>query len=319
MNPIFFALLTSWNWRIEILLPLLIGGVLFSLGWGRLRARSQRRLATLWRLVSFWVGLLILILALMSGIDILGGQLFFMHMIQHILLIMFAPPLIFLANPFPFILWGLPPTLRMQVGALFVRESAFRRLLASATHLALIWFLFLAILVGWHDPVAYNLALRSSWVHDLEHLSFYITAMLFWWQIVGAGPRIHARNSAMLRVIFLLLSIPPSVAIGGLLSFVNTPIYSHYTQVPRIWGISVMLDQQIAGVIMWIPSSMMYLIAILVILAGVLGQEEKKPVRHVENWSTDEALIAPGLEHRSVQNRWRNLQKGKGVDNVKPL
>lgn len=312
MNPLLQALLTSWDLRPEILLTLGVLGGLFTLGWTRLRRRSrQNRLAAPWRLASYWAGLIVLAVALMSGIDILSGQLFFMHMIQHLLLVMIAPPLLLLTNPFPFVLWGLPPAARRWVGGFFVRDSAFRRGLQTISRPPVVWMAFVGLLLFWHDPNLYNLALTSDPVHDLEHLSFFVPGMFFWWNVIGAGPRLHGALSPVVRIAFVLLAVPPTFLLGAVIGFSTTIIYTYYESVPRIYGISTLSDQQLAGFIMWVPGSMMYIIAALVLLATLLGKEDDKPVPGMETWATDQALIAPGLEHRATQARWRQIEAQK--------
>ncbi len=127
MDPILRAVLLSWNWRLDVIAVLLVFGSLYSMGWWRLRKRTRRtrrkrrgssrhELAARWRLVSYMSGLFFVALALLSPIDALGQQLFFMHMIQHLLLIMIAPPLLLIANPMPFLLWGLPKKWRLKLG-----------------------------------------------------------------------------------------------------------------------------------------------------------------------------------------------------------
>ena len=138
MHPLFPALLSSWEWRVEVLVVLVPLGLLYTIGWQRLRKRSTHvRFATKRRLVAYWSGWALLVTALMSPLDRLGGQLFFMHMIQHLLLIMVAPPLLLLANPLPFLLWGLPAAQRRYAGRglsqLLHRESRFRNGLRSIT------------------------------------------------------------------------------------------------------------------------------------------------------------------------------------------
>lgn len=321
MSPLLRALLTSWDLRPEILLTLAILGGLFTLGWWRIRTRSrQNRLAAPWRLAAYWSGLIILAIALMSGIDILSGQLFFMHMIQHLLLVMIVPPLILLTNPFPFLLWGLPPNARRWVGGLFVRDSGFRNGLKFVTRPQIVWIAFVGLLLMWHDPNLYNLALTSDRAHDLEHLSFFVPGMFFWWNVTGAGPRLHGTLSPLVRIAFVLLAVPPNFLLGAVIGFSTTVIYTFYESVPRFYGISTLADQQLAGFIMWVPGSMMYIIAALVLLATLLGKEDDKPVPTVDTWTSDQALIAPGLEHRATQARWRQMeaQKAKARQSPQP-
>ncbi len=307
MSPTTQAFLLSWDLRGEVILLLLLLGAAQYVGWKRLRRRSQGRFANLWRLFSYQGGLLVLGLALMSPIDVLGGQLFFMHMIQHLLLVMVAPPLLLLANPFPTFIWALPRDLRPQVSRLFQGKSQVRRLLAQVTAPGIVWMVYLFFLLGWHDANAYNWSLRNEWVHDLEHLTFFGSAMLFWWHVIGAGPRIHRRFPIGLRIAYVLSAVPPTMLTGVAIAFATTPIYTYYTTVPRFWGIDVMYDQMLGGIIMWVPGSMMYILAALIMLARVFTAEEKTPLLQISEWSTDEAMIAPGLEHRARQAKLRKL------------
>jgi cytochrome c oxidase assembly factor CtaG len=231
----------------------------------------------------------------MSPIDVLGGQLFFMHMVQHLLLVMIVPPLLLLANPLPFFLWGLPAWARHKAGGLLSRRSAFRRGLYALTAPGLVWMAFIAFFLGWHDPSAYNAALRSDVIHDLEHLTFFGTAMLFWWLIIGAGPHLRSHSRGV-RLALLLATVPVNMAAGVVIAFSNQPIYTYYTTVPRLWGMTVMLDQMIGGVIMWIPGSMMFILAALIIVSRMIQTETAKEPLPESEWATDEAMLAPGLK-----------------------
>ena len=311
MDPINKAILQSWNWRLEVIIPLLTLGYLYTTGWLRLRKRTadsrQKRpsagrqpLTATWRLVSYWACLICIALSLLSPIDALGQQLFFMHMIQHLLLIMFAPPLLLIANPMPVVLWGLPDKWRLKagyaLGHVLHRDSQFRNVLRKITAPGIIWLVWVIALFGWHDPSMYNAALRHEYIHDLEHLSFFIASMLFWWHITGAGPRIHRQFGYIARIAFVLAAVPPNMALGVWLAFNNNVIYSYYEAVPRVWGISALTDQRIGGIIMWIPGSMMFLLAALLLMSQYLGSEAEKPPLPVTEWSAEEKLIAPGLE-----------------------
>ncbi|MCP4428554.1 MAG: cytochrome c oxidase assembly protein [Chloroflexi bacterium] len=302
MDPILRAALSSWDWRADVIIPLALAGGLYVTGWGRLRKRTQpqSRLVVRWRLISYLAGLFFIGLALLSPIDVLGGQLFYFHMIQHLLLIMIAPPLLLVANPLAFILWGLPNNWRLKagrgLGRLLHRESAFRNRLRSATTMGIVWMAWTVSLIGWHDPNAYNAALTYDWVHDVEHLSFFLTGMLFWWHVTGAGPRIHKQVGLIGRIVFVLSAIPPNMLLGVSLAFASEPVYTHYTAVPRITSLSVIDDQRVGGFIMWVPGSMMYIIAALILIATLLQGEENKPSLPETAWANDEAIIVPGMD-----------------------
>jgi len=302
MDPVLKAVLLSWEWRIEIVLALVAAGTLYTLGWWRLRSlrrgRSQDRgrVATNERLVTYLGGLVILGLALMSPIDVLASQFFFMHMIQHLLLVMIVPPLLWLASPFPFVMWGLPPQARSRVGSLFSRKSSFRRRLRTFTAPGIAWMLYVAFLLGWHDPNAYQAALQEELIHDLEHLTFFITAVLFWWHVIYAPPHVHKRLPRGARIAYVLAAIPPTMAAGAVIAFSGQPVYAYYAGVPRLWGVSVMQDQMLGGVIMWVPGSMMYILAALILISRWVQDEDAKPALPDTQWASEQNMVAPGLE-----------------------
>lgn len=312
MHPLLQALLSAWEWRIETTVLLLTMGTLYTVGWRRLRSRSNNpKLATKRKLVAYLSGLATLAIAFMSPVDPLGGQLLFMHMVQHKLVIMIAAPLLWLANPFPFSMWGLPIGLRKRIGALFTQDAGFRLFLKKITNPGIAWLAFITLYMGWHDPNAYNLALRNSFVHDLEHISFFAAAMLFWWHIVGAAPHIHGNVSPWARLAMLIGVIPPTMIAGIVIATAPNVIYTYYETVPRIWGFTALQDQAIGGVIMWIPSSEMIVWGVVFLLAGAFKKEDQGLPHPVPNWDDEEKMVAPGLEHRARQNKWRKLAEAR--------
>ena len=284
MNPLTRALLLSWDPRLGVLLPLLLLATLHTVGWLRLRRRSDGRFANWWRLISYTGGIFALALALLSPLDVLSAQLFSVHMVQHLLLMMVAVPLLLLANPFPTFLWALPDRLRpVAAGACrrilrwLTADSPASRLVRKVTGARRrLGPLRADLLFAWHDGNAYSLALRLESVHRLEHLTFLGAALLFWWHVIGAAPRIHPKPAQWMRVGYVLAMIPPNMLLGVALSFAETPIYPYYETVPRLFGLSVMDDQVWGGLIMWIPGSMMYVIAALALLARLLTNAEQR-------------------------------------------
>jgi len=280
------ALLRSWEWRADVIVALVVVCIVYALGWKRIRSVHRGRsgsgtqtLASGWRLATYLGGWLIVALALLSPLEVLSGQLFFMHMIQHLLLVMCAPPLLMLSNPFPVVLWGMPRGMRRWVGSHFYREAGFRRALVLLTGPGLIWLYFVIVYVGWHDPAVYDAALRSDLIHDIEHLSFFISSLFYWWHVTVAGPRVHGRFPYGWRIAYLLLTVPVNMLTGVTITFASQPIYRYYLDVPRPWGLTVMQDQMLGGAIMWIPGSMMLLIAVLVIVARILTQQERSAAK----------------------------------------
>jgi len=292
------ALLLSWDFRLIVLIGLAIPAVLYLRGWRYLRtvtrsqsdatrANPRAALVAGWKPVAYLSGLVAVGIALMSPIDVLGGQLFFMHMIQHLVLIMIAAPLLLVGNPFPVLMWGLPRGARQKVGGLLSGPSKFRRVVTKLTSPGIVWLLFFTVYVGWHDPNMYNLALRSPFVHDLEHLSFFIASMLFWWHVTGVAPRFHRTMTTFQRLTYVLSIIPANMILGVVIAFATEPIYTYYTTVPRLWGLSVVQDQSIAGIIMWIPGSMMYILIALILVSRIVQSESEKPAHPDSPWLVD--------------------------------
>ncbi|MFC2023372.1 cytochrome c oxidase assembly protein [Chloroflexota bacterium] len=264
------VLLLSWSWRPEIMLTLGSATALHLVGRWRLKQRGGSRTVPAWRSVAYLGGLAVLWVALMSPIDVMSGQFFYMHMVQHLLLVMIAPPLLWIGNPMPVAMWGMPPALRLEVGRWLRPDAEFRRVVRSLTTPGLAWIYFVAALVGWHEPVAYNAALQHELVHDLEHLTFYGTAMLLWWHIIGAAPHIHKRMPVGVRIAYALSVVPVNMLTGVAIAFASEPLYNYYSGVPRLGRLTLLEDQMLGGVIMWIPGSMMYLIAALILVAGLV-------------------------------------------------
>lgn len=309
MHSLLQVLFSAWDWRIDVSTILLTFGALYTAGWLRLRKRSNyQKLARKWKLVAYWGGLVTLAIALMSPVDLLGSQLFFMHMIQHKLEIMVAAPLLCVANPFPFLLWGLPFPLRKQLSGLFTQNARFRALLRQATAPGIAWFVFIAFYMGWHDPDLYNLALVHDWVHDLQHLTFFTSAMLFWWHITGAGPHIHGRSVVWARLVMLIGVIPAQMIAGITIATASDVIYTYYDSVPRFWGISVLDDQAAGGMIMWTLSSEMVVWAVVALLGGAFGAEAKLAPEQ----NADMVSATPGGRPvRSTPAHWRKLAEAR--------
>lgn len=295
MDPTFIIRL-SWAWRPEIILTLSLAATVHLIGRQRLKRKGSTDLTKPWRSISYLSGLAILWIALMSPIDVLSDQFFYMHMIQHLLMVMIAAPLLLIANPMPIALWGLPSSLRLEIGRGLRPGSRFRQVVRSVTTPGLVWLYFVAVLVGWHDPRLYGLALRNELVHDLEHLSFLGTAVLFWWHVIGCAPHIHRRLSQGVRIGYALSVVPANALTGIAIAFASEPIYEHYTTVPRIGEMTVLQDQMLSGIIMWIPGSMMYIVAALILIARIVRGEDGAEPTTTMHGAAGDAMRAPGFE-----------------------
>ena len=194
---------SDWHWRPEILFPLIFFGAVYVTGWLRLRSLNRSALHPK-QLALYLLGLSAICSALISPIDALASSLLSMHMVQHLLLLMIAPLFILLANPMAAFLWGLPKRIRHRIGTLFIKGSLFRHVLWALTLMPVTWSIYVVNLWAWHHPVLYQMALRNEWIHDLQHLLFFSTALLFWWPIVNPAPRLHGSISYGYRIIYLV-------------------------------------------------------------------------------------------------------------------
>jgi cytochrome c oxidase assembly factor CtaG len=282
MNPTWKDLVSLWAFWPQIILLLLALAILYARGWWQLRQRGKQRLASGWRLASFLSGLVILGLAMLSFIEVLYNLLFSLHMVQHLLITMIGPPLLLLADPYPFLIWGLPENARLATGRFLAPGSATRRVLRYASNPWLIWALYVGGLWLWHLPAAYDAALTYEVLHILEHLTFFVPAMLFWWHVTGAAPRLHGRLSYGFRIGYLLAALAQNEILGIIIAFSREPLYPHYTTVPRLWGLSVLDDQMLGGALMWVPGGMMYALAAIVLIARYLEQEETKTRQQID-------------------------------------
>jgi cytochrome c oxidase assembly factor CtaG len=183
----------------------------------------------------------------------------------------------------------------LELGRWLRPGSKVRQIVRSLTTPGLVWAYLVVFMVGWHDPRLYDLTLQSEIVHDLEHITFFGSALLFWWHVIQAAPRIHRRLSKGVRIGFTLSVIPPTAITGAVIALAGEPIYTYYTQVPRIGGMTVLQDQMLGGAIMWIPGSMMYIVAALILIAQLVqGEAGKERMPHPQQGSAE--TLAPTLE-----------------------
>jgi cytochrome c oxidase assembly factor CtaG len=263
MNPTFDAFVLSWPFEPCVLFPLLVTAVVYVRGWTILRHCDPRHWH-LGQLSAFLGGLATLFLALASPIEPFAALLLQAHMAQHLLLLMAAPPLLWLGTPLFPLLRGLPQPVRVYWVAPLFRWPPSRRLFRFLTHPAPALLLFTAATWLWHVPAVYELALRSDAWHYLQHACFLITGLLFWYPVVRPYPS-RVRWSLWLLVPYLILADVQNTVLSALLTFSGQPLYPYYAQLPGLGGITAIEDQSTAGVLMWVPGSLAYLLPLFII------------------------------------------------------
>jgi putative membrane protein len=259
----------SWTLDPGVLIGVAVVGGTYVARWRRVRlGPSPRRAddAPVWRLCCFLGSLLAALIALVSPLDALADQLFFMHMGQHMLLLDLVPILTIL---------GLTKViLRPATRALRDLE----RRAGALAHPAFAVVLYVAVIWTWHVPAAYDLALGNPVVHVLEHISFVAAGSLYWWHLLspirarlrldGIGPLVYMTSTKVLVG-----------ALGMGLAFAPSALYPYYVQHARVWSISAHDDQSIAGLIMAVEQSLVMGIALVGLFVRALSESEREQQR----------------------------------------
>jgi len=261
------SLTSTAAWPLQAPFFLVVAtAVLYWLGGKRTapghRLAAERR----WRTAAFYGGLLTIVIAVDTPVDPLSDTLFAVHMTQHVLLLMVAPPLIVLSAPWLRLWQPLPLGLRRTVAKGIARGSwaaPLRRLGKLLSRPLPAWIFFNAVLVVWHVPALYDATLSNEALHDFEHATFVVGGLLFWLQVIDSPP-VRARLDHGLRAVYLIGAMLVSWVLAIVIALATSPLYPAYAHLGhRPGGLSALADQQIAGGVMWVPGSVPFTVAII--------------------------------------------------------
>jgi putative membrane protein len=259
----------AWTFEPWVVICLALSALLYGLGLARLWPRSGAGRAQLRRRAcSFFAGWLVLAAVLVSPLDALGSLLFSAHMLQHEAMMIVAAPLLVLGRPFALWMWGLPPGWRKPVGAA-VQGRALQLGWSLLTWPVFAWLFHAAVLWLWHAPLLFEAALHSNAIHTLQHVSFFGSALLFWWAVLGDGGFRPQRGLSML---YIFTTMAHTGALGALLTWSGIVWYPSYVGAGEAFGMDALEDQQLGGLIMWVPGGLAYLIAGLALASQWLGR-----------------------------------------------
>jgi putative membrane protein len=271
----------GWTWDPLITVPLVLSALLFGIGWRQLHARSGRgRLRLARQAWLFAAGWLAMAGALVSPLHEAGERSFTAHMIEHELLMLLAAPLIVMAEPLSAMLWAFPSAARRAIGAVSSSGSVTATfdaltgaIVATVIQAAILWI--------WHMPALFDLALASDGWHATQHLCFVVSALLFWTAMLGhRGAGAGAPAARALAALCLLATSIVTGALGALMAFSQSPWYAGYARFPRApFGLSPAEDQQIAGLIMWVPGGLVHAVAALLLFRTVIAPQRPRHVR----------------------------------------
>lgn len=278
MSPTAQAILSSWSFDPKIALGITAALIVYLRGWLILHRTLPTRF-TAWRLSAFVGGLAALWFAIASPLDAFSSLLLSAHMVQHLLLMSVAPPLILLSAPLLPLLRGLPRRIARDGLGPFLTWPGLRRTGHALTNPLSCWIVMAVTLTAWHVPAAFDLALRSSGWHKVEHACFFGASILFWWPVVRPFP--SKPHWPLWSVpVYLLAADLLNTALSAILTFSDHVLFRPYAEAPRLFGTTALSDQSCAGVIMWVPGSLVFLIPAVFIA--------------IEHLSTGHSLVRPG-------------------------
>lgn len=268
--------LTWWTNDPFVIATLSVSSFVYTVGLSRLWSTAGvgagiRRPEAL----AYYLGQISLVIALVSPVDRLSDLLFSAHMAQHELLLIVAPPLIVLGKPVVALAWALGPRYRARI----VRASsspALRRTFRTVTGPLFILLLHGAVLWVWHIPSLFEAALRNEAIHALQHLSFFLTAVLFWWAVTRGR---YGRLGYGLASAFVFATAMHTSILGALLTVAARLWYPLYAARGQAWQIDLLEDQQLAGLLMWVPAGVLLCLVALALFAAWLGEAGRRVSR----------------------------------------
>jgi putative membrane protein len=252
---------------------------LYTSGWYAIR-KTRRALFPVWRLAAFLLGLAILWLSIGSPLDGLADAVLSAHMIEHLLLMSFVPPLLLLGLPVVPLLRGLPHGIVVVLLGPLLRLGSLRRLLHLLTLPVAAWFAMNVTFLAWHVPPAYDFALAHEHWHEFEHICFLGSSILFWYPIMRPWP-IAALNPGWFILPYLIAADLVNTALSAFLAFCDRPVYKYYLTQPNPFHLSPLSDQRIGAVIMWVIGSLVFLVPAAFVTLRLLQDETRFRTKEV--------------------------------------
>ena len=286
-----------WWFPISLVVALLLMELLYLRGWLRLRSTSARIIPA-WRVTSFSLGLFLIWIAVGSALATLDEQMLTVHMIQHLLLMTFAAPLILLGLPVLPFQHGLPQRFGQTVVGPVFHWALVQRLGRILVRPVFSWLAATATLVGWHIPAIFTLALQSGAWHLFEQASFLVAGLLFWWPVVQPWPNAQAEPRWSI-LLYLFLATLPCDILSAFLVFSERVAYPVYLSASRLSDLSVLADQQCAGALMWTCITIVYLVPAAILSTRLLAPRNS----HLEELAQPEfiGIVAPRSNPKRVE------------------
>ena len=273
MSPELHRGLDSWSLPIPVTIVLIVVALVYLRGWHQLR-NSLPHVLPAWRLGAFMAGLFSLWAAVGSPVAVLDHQLLTLHMVQHLLLMTVAAPLILMGAPVITLVYALPQRFVPIVLRPLPRCPPVHWIGRIVTHPVFCWLASTAAVIGWHIPALFALGMRSEGWHLIEHASFLAAGLLFWWPVIQPWPTL-ANWPRWGIPLYLFLAALPCDALSAFLTFCNRVVYPHYLSTHRLFDISPLGDQECAGALMWVWVTFAYLAPATVVTIQMLSPHER--------------------------------------------
>ena len=273
---------TAWNWNPLPTLLLLVAAYLYLNGLSNWERPSHPIGG--WQKISFFTGLFLIFISLQSPLDNLGEHMLSFHQLQHFLLRMLAPLLVLLGAPLTPVLRGLPPWVLQGFVKPTVRHPLARAAYDKLTNPVITVSIFMGVLYLWQFPGVFNLALRNEFVHAMMHITMMSTGFIFYWAVIDPKPH-RSRVHYGVRVLYLGLIVIPNTLLGAVITFSKGIIYTGYEDVYRPFDMSLLTDQQLGGLLLWVPGDMMSILVAGIVMIMWYEKEEgankaDQPARH---------------------------------------
>jgi putative membrane protein len=259
----------NWSWPPVIVTALAMTAILYTIGTVRIVRRSTKQRLHAPAIAFFVAGWVSLLIALDSPLHEIGEQLFWVHMTQHEILMLVSAPLLVLGRPLIPFLWALPKRWRDRVASIG-RARSFRTVWDGFSSAAPAWLISALGLWVWHLPWLFDKTLQSDGIHAAQHTTFLLTALLFWWPLTNPTPRFGYGAA----IVYVFTTALHTSILGALLTFAPRPWYSPYVATAPLWHLTALEDQQLGGLIMWIPAGTLLIAVGLWLFVKWLNQSQ---------------------------------------------
>jgi putative membrane protein len=273
MSPACREVFSEWSLPIGLTAVLLLCMVIYVRGWLAIR-KTRPAQFPLWRPGAFLLGLAMIWVAIASPLDGFADALLSAHMVEHLVLMSFAPPLLLLSCPVVPLLRGLPRLVRIYVLGPLIRRKALRNLGHLLITPLVAWLAMNLVFLGWHVPAAYDFALENERWHEFEHLCFLGTSILFWWPVIHPWPT-RQMFAGWFLLLYLVMADIVNTVLSAFLAFCDRPVYGYYLREPNGFGISPLSDQRAGAVVMWVIGSLIFLVPAVVVTFRLLQPRER--------------------------------------------